>query len=77
MPTEMRLPQGNPYCLRDLWYFTDERGREHGPYLSLGRATIGLGKYIRDEVERDAPRLHVLLIITLALVVAGYFVTHS
>lgn len=68
--------QGNPYAVRDEWFFRDERGREHGPYSSLGRATIGLGRYIRDELEQDAPRTLIYVALIGVILFAGYLITH-
>ena len=77
MPTTVHAQStGNPFCVRDEWYFKDEQGREHGPYLSLGRATIGMGKYIRNELEQDAPKPLVWLAMLGVVALAGYFITH-
>lgn len=77
MPTAVHVQtKGNPFCVRDEWYFTDEQGRAHGPYASLGRATIGFGKYIRDHIEGDPPRYGVWALMIGVLIIAGYVLTH-
>ena len=71
--------KGNPYCVRDEWYFTDERGKQHGPYLSLGRATIAMGKHIRDKIESPASASPILFAVACALIfiVAGWVMVHG
>ncbi len=76
MPTAVQT-KGNPFCVRDDWFFTDEYGHEHGPYLSLGRATIGLGKYIRNEIEHDAPKPLIWIAMCGVLTIAGWVLTHN
>lgn len=75
MPTGV-VSKGNPFAVRDEWYFKDEHGKHHGPYRSLGCATIGLGKYIRNEIEQDNPRWGVWLAMLGVLIFAGYILTH-
>lgn len=78
MPTDVNVTNDNPFKRNGSWFFKDEKGLTRGPYATLGRATIGMGKYIRDHIEPEAPRNPLTTILMIvAVILAGYLITHA